>query len=312
MKQLIFTGCLATLICLQCCGGKMIKDNSADAAPAPTAAAESKIPVPVATDNLVIKDLKDLNGYWVGDFEPDTSVGGVRLRNEISGDVNKINISIDTIDGEKVSGHSVVAGNFRPFKGTLEKDGSIYKFSVKEPGDDKYDGAFDFSITEGDRFLNGTWKANNSIRISARKYNLSKKLFHYDANQKIEAYRYMDIDKKKAEAYKDDDGKTYTDTAYLSTTDDIDKYNPSADLLNKDQVANFKKADIIILRNSIYARHGYSFKKWQLREYFDEQPWYIPISTDVKAQLTPIEKQNISLLLRYEKHAKEYYDTFGR
>jgi hypothetical protein len=73
-----------------------------------------------------------------------------------------------------------------------------------------------------------------------------------------------------------------------------------------------KKADLFVLRNAIYARHGYSFKNQQLRAYFDQQPWYIPISTDIKSELTPIEKQNIALLMRYENNAKEYYDAFGR
>jgi len=313
MKLLLRLGCLACLIYLQSCGGSMIKNKSADSAQIVSKGPVGpKIPVPVATANLVIKDVKDLSGYWVGDFEADMSFKDARMRGETTSEVNKINISIDAIDGEKVSGHSIVAGNFRPFTGTVKKEGTIYEFSAKEPGDDKYDGAFTFNIAEGDSTLNGTWRANNKIRIPARKYSLKKRIFRYDANQKIEPYQFMDTGKKKAESYKNDDGKTYTDTVYLSTTDDVGKYNPSADVLTKEQVANLKKADILILRNSIYARHGYSFKKRPLREYFDVQEWYIPVSNDVKAELTPIEKQNITLLLRYEKNAKEYYDTFGR
>jgi len=291
----------------------MIKNKSSDTVKAAAkAGARTNIPVPVATDNLTIKDAKDLTGYWVGRFEADTNIEAVYAGDHRVWDyANKINISIDTIDSEKVIGHSIVAGNFRPFKGTMKKDGPTYKFSVKEPGDDKYDGAFSFSIAERDSVISGIWKANGRLRISARKYSLKKRLFNYNANQPID-YRFMDERKKKAQSYKDDDGKTYTDTAYLSTTDDIRKYNPSAGLLTKNQVANLKKADILILRNSIYARHGYSFKKLPLREYFDQQEWYIPISTNVTHELTPIEKQNITLLLRYEKNAKEYYDTFGR
>lgn len=313
MKLFLRLGCLACLIYLQSCGGSMIKNKAADSGQTVTkSVAHPKIPVPVATDNLVIKEEKDLTGYWVGDFEADMPVKDARMRGETTSEVNKINISIDAIDGEKVSGHSIVAGNFRPFTGTVKKEGTIYQFSAKEPGDDKYDGAFTFNIAEGDSALNGTWRANNNIRIPARKYSLTKKLFHYDAAQKIEPYQYMDMAREKDRNYKDEDGKTYSENSYLSTTEDVGKYNPSAEILSKEQVANFKKADILILRNSIYARHGYSFKKRPLREYFDEQPWYIPVSTDVKAELTPIEKQNITLLLRYEKNAKEYYDTFGR
>ena len=62
----------------------------------------------------------------------------------------------------------------------------------------------------------------------------------------------------------------------------------------------------------IYVRHGYSFKKRPLRVFFDPQSWYIPVFNNIKNNLTDIEKKNIKLLLRYEKNAKEYYDSFGR
>ena len=73
-----------------------------------------------------------------------------------------------------------------------------------------------------------------------------------------------------------------------------------------------KKGDLKIIRNTIYARHGYSFKNMPLRVFFDAQSWYIPMQIDIKSNLTRVEKENIKLLLRYEKNAVEYYDYFGR
>ena len=50
-----------------------------------------------------------------------------------------------------------------------------------------------------------------------------------------------------------------------------------------------------------------------MRYFFDSNiDWYIPISTDVRAELTELEKENIDLLKRYEEHAEQYYDHFGR
>lgn len=314
MKLLIRVGCLAALVYMQSCGGSMIKNNTADSAQKQAATpAAYKIPVPKATENLIVKDEKDLTGYWVGMFEADTSVKRVYVteRSENSY-VNKINISIDEIAGDKVSGHSVVAGNIRPFTGALTKEGGIFRFAVKEPGDDKYDGAFKFSINTGDSVLSGTWKANGKIRVPARKYQLTKKLFNYIPSLKLEPIQFVDWDKKKNIPIKADDGSTYNDISYLATTEDVDKYNASADVITKVQAANLKKADLFVLRNAIYARHGYSFKKPQLRMYFDQQSWYIPVSTDVRNELTGVEKKNIALLMRYEKNAKEYYDVFGR
>ena len=55
-----------------------------------------------------------------------------------------------------------------------------------------------------------------------------------------------------------------------------------------------------------------SFKNRPLRIFFDAQEWYIPVNIDIKSNLTEIEKENIQLLLKYEKNAVEYYDSFGR
>jgi preprotein translocase subunit SecG len=58
--------------------------------------------------------------------------------------------------------------------------------------------------------------------------------------------------------------------------------------------------DIIVMRNEIYARYGHIFtQSWELRDYFNSQPWYRPISTSVENQLTPLEKRNVQFLLEY-------------
>jgi hypothetical protein len=40
--------------------------------------------------------------------------------------------------------------------------------------------------------------------------------------------------------------------------------------------------------------------------------WYVPISTDVYAKLTAIEKKNIDLIKRYEEYAERNYQFFAR
>ena len=255
----------------------------------------------------------DLLGCWVGMFVPGKKVAEIVTGESYAWDFeNKINISIDKIDGGNVTGHSVVAGNYRPFSGIITKEKTIYKFVVKEPGDDKYDGVFQFYIDEADRKLTGTWKANNKIRIPVRRYTLEKKIFIYNAAIRLDHNdRFVDWIKKRKTAPGERGYGDY-DISYFTTTGEVYKYNASAQQLTTDQVANLKKADLFVLRNSIYARHGYSFKNQQLRAYFDRQEWYIPISTDIRKDLTAIEKKNIELLMRYENNAKEYYDAFGR
>jgi len=323
MKSALSIFGIVAVICLQGCGGSMIKHgdkDSGDSFPvdsskrAPDPVLSADYPAPKNTAGIVVKTKKDLNGYWVGKFKPDTDREPVAAGDRDVWDyANLINVSIDSITDDKVVGHSVVAGNYRPFSGMLQKVGSTYKFVVKEPGDDKYDGAFQFTITEGDSIVRGTWKATGNIKIPSRKYELTKRIFSYNPDNKLGYRRFVDWDKKvKTTSSNAEDDASYPDTAYYMTTEDVYKYNASTDILTTSQVANLKKPDIFILRNSIFARHGYSFKKQPLRVFFDHQPWYIPVSTDVRSYLTPLEKKNLELLLRYEKHASAYYDTFGR
>jgi hypothetical protein len=60
------------------------------------------------------------------------------------------------------------------------------------------------------------------------------------------------------------------------------------------------KYDLKIMRNEIYARHGYIFKTGEMKSYFAEQSWYRGQYDDVTSMLTSIEKQNAELIKKYE------------
>jgi hypothetical protein len=230
---------------------------------------------------------------------------------------NKINISIDQIIGDSVIGHSVVAGNDRPFHGRMmrDPDGALVGFHLREPGDDKYDGVFDFSIE--DELLSGSWEAYGELNVKYRRYQLERKTFVYDPEQDLERAKvFVDwtksTEKKVRMDYGDGEFEEWMRQEYVSATDAIYEVNASSQRLTKAEVENLKKGDLTIIRNTIYARHGYSFKNRPLRVFFDAQEWYIPVHTDIRADFTDLEKENIKLLLTYEKNAAEYYDSFGR
>ncbi len=318
MKHLAFPF-LTVLLAASC--SNAIKDSSQKPKEEPLQDSSPKIIVyaqpPAVTNNLSIVAKEDLYGFWVGMFEPDLGATGnnkahIRDSEKIFWDKsNKITIAIDSMaDDSSVYGHSVVAGNFRPFKGKYRYNGSLYTFEVSEPGDDKYDGAFSFSIKTGEDHIAGHWASYKPVEISKRKYSLSKKLFVYDPNAPLEDV-YLDWEQSRTtkNSY---EGQVFYDKTYFSTTERIFETNPSVTLLKAADIENFTKADIYILRNSIYAKHGYSFKKRALRVFFDSHDWYMPVYIDIKKELTDIEKANIKLLMRYEKNAEEYYDTFGR
>lgn len=268
-------------------------------------------PMLITSARVVMND-EDLYGYWVGDFQPDFKILGDEYQQNMIGDeVNKINISIDSFAGDEVFGHSVVAGLRRPFVGTKKKQDSLYSFEVKEPGDNKYDGVFLFSINKGDSVLKGTWTAYKTIKTSFRTFEVKKQFFQYNPDQVLE-YTYRDYSKTKSIKAYDEEDEEYLEDGMLSSTQKIFDYNPSKVILTESELRELTKGDLIILRNSIYAKHGYSFKKLSLRNYFDDMDWYMPVFVDIKSYLTEIEKTNIKNMLKHEKYAEEYYDVFGR
>lgn len=223
---------------------------------------------------------------------------------------NRITIFIDSLSGDMMYGRSVVAGNNRPFKGMYVKEGESYKAEVTEPGDDKYDGKFNFTVVidsknTNETFLKGTWKANDKkLDVTEREYNLEKKKFTYDPQNELP------VNIEWTELY--GSNPKFPDRVEQLTSEVV-KYNASTTELKKEDVQNLYKGDLEIIRNAIYARHGYSFKNRRVRFIFDRfVPWYMPVSTDVRNDLTELEKKNIDLLKRYEEHAEKYYDEYGR
>ncbi|MCC9016701.1 YARHG domain-containing protein [Flavobacterium lipolyticum] len=273
------------------------------------------------TTKDITKDLPkeirtDLYGSYVGDFtilERDTSKPAKENY------INKINIVIKRITSSKVTGQSIVAGNSRPLTGTMTTKGSTVHFILKEPGDDKNDGVFDFEI-KNDTLLTGIWVANNPKKeVSKRKFELIKKEFKYDPNVMLpKDGMYIDYENPREEQVTDlevEEGKeaeTYIEAVFRAASESIMTINSSTQKLKESDLKNLKKIDLEILRNTIFARHGLTFKTKTVRQFFDSVEWYIPVSDNVNNELTTTEKENIVLLKRFEKYAEDNYDSFGR
>jgi hypothetical protein len=241
-----------------------------------------------------------IEGFYAGGFEAEKENYD---NDNVPMTTNKINLSVDSFKDGKIYGHSVVAGNIRPFKGSYSVKEGTYEVEAKEPGDDQYDGMFSFSIDTQNERIKGKWFANNKkLAVPERSYYLSKATFSYDPGQELgnEDVRVFNVTGMEPESHE-------------HITQDAGKINASTTLLKKEDIQNMYKRDLEVMRNAIYARHGYSFKNREMRDFFDKNvSWYIPVSTDVSKELTELEKTNIALLKRYEKHAEAYYDDFGR
>ena len=201
-----------------------------------------------------------LIGSYVGDFG-----------------TNKITLLITKAVNDTLEGRSIVGGNDRPFTGVVKFVDGRYNVNAKEPGDDQYDGIFNFSIDDKQPdVVAGNWKPNKpDAHLGSKDFSLKRRAFVYLV--------------------------------------DVGQYpQGSKQLLTEDDVSNMLKGDLQTMRNEIFARHGYCFKRKNLREMFEDKDWYIPNTIDVKNDLTEIEKKNIALIKRYEKYAEENGDDYGR
>lgn len=268
--------------------------------PAPAATdGAAALPAPVQTPAAARQTDSPLLGSYVGFFQAKVYDTDQNITWS-----NKITVFLDSVQGEQLFGHSVVAGNVRPFSGTLRREGGQYVAAVREPGDDQYDGVFSMTIGADGQMIKGTWQAYKKLGVSERQYELKRRRFQYDPGLDLPE------DAGWADLYNTYDERTGK-AEFLTL--DVTRYNASARLLKKEEVENLYKADLEVIRNAIYARHGYSFKNRRMRYVFDGYvDWYMPVSVDIRGELTDIEKQNIELLKRYEQHAERYYDQYGR
>lgn len=187
---------------------------------------------------------------------------------------HRITVCLQNVLGQTVNGYSVVTGNVRAFSGSLVDNPRAFEVHAREPGDDKNDGRFVFEYRPDIGRLSGTWTPNDP-HLAKVDFDLVRRNFQYDPKQ--------------------------------------GKYpQASTRLLKKSDVENVRPEDLRIMRNEIYARHGYTFRLTDMRDYFDQQDWYMPISMNVSTQLTPLESKNETLIKRYEDYGTEHYDAFGR
>ncbi len=71
--------------------------------------------------------------------------------------------------------------------------------------------------------------------------------------------------------------------------------------LTREELSSFSDAELKLMRNEIFARHGYIFKTDAMNRYFSRQPWYRPQSDNVIDRLSPIELANVTTIKAAEK-----------
>lgn len=76
-------------------------------------------------------------------------------------------------------------------------------------------------------------------------------------------------------------------------------YHEVIDKGNEDYLYNFTPRELAIIRNTLYARRGYKFKKKIYQNYFGEKSWYTPTTSNQNI-LTRDEERLANIIKRYE------------
>ncbi|WP_443937831.1 YARHG domain-containing protein [Pedobacter sp. MW01-1-1] len=268
----------------------------------------------ISNDEVIEEEIhKELYGSWVGYFGYGEDKWGYT-----DGDYtvqDKLNIIIKRITKDKVVAQYFVEGK------RYQLEGKFYEadmgFILDEPSEAKRAGRFTFKLFKDS--LVGTWVPfDNSLDIPNREYKLAKKEFAYNAELMLPSEEsYVDWGNEKRISTYDtlDDGTIDTFINVFSrsaSSESVAKLNASTTLLTEQDLKNLKKLELEIIKNTVYARHGYAFQKETFRRFFDPVEWYIPLKTNVDSELTSVENKNVKIIDRFIKYAEDNYDAFGR
>lgn len=73
-------------------------------------------------------------------------------------------------------------------------------------------------------------------------------------------------------------------------------------ILDREELLKMNKSNLDIIRNEIFADHGYIFKTNKWKDYFSDKSWYTPIYDNVNDRLTIIERINLNNILEITSH----------
>ena len=103
----------------------------------------------------------------------------------------------------------------------------------------------------------------------------------------------------------EDQSHSYSDTGEISVqySSASDDYNLSSHRLTEEDLYGKSNRELEILRNMIYARHGYRFKRDDLYNYFSQFSWYHAETSDMSVaynRMSETEKYNVDFIKKHE------------
>ena len=76
-------------------------------------------------------------------------------------------------------------------------------------------------------------------------------------------------------------------------------------LLYGNELNTYSPQMLRVMRNSIFAHHGYVFQSADLKDYFSREPWYKPVNNNGSMKLSLLEQLNVDLIKMREAELKK-------
>lgn len=86
-----------------------------------------------------------------------------------------------------------------------------------------------------------------------------------------------------------------------SYTNDVFMFPSDKEYISEDYLRYKSKDEVAMIRNEIYARHGYVFNTEPYKSYFESQEWYTPNYNFDDSLFNAIEKANKDFIVEYEE-----------
>ena len=102
------------------------------------------------------------------------------------------------------------------------------------------------------------------------------------------------------EDYYDDDYEDEYDDDYYDDEDDY-LFPSDSEYITSDYLDGLTRDEVALVRNEIYARHGYVFQTEPFKTYFGNKDWYYPDESFSESDFNSIEKANKDFIVKYEK-----------
>lgn len=243
-------------------------------------------------------DADKLVGLWQRTVEKDDVTYIESYNFEGKSTDNKITYSL--LPTDKIHVGYIVEGTWE-----VDKKGKLKIFENTE----SLVPAYDFN-NQNNNFLMEISQYLSMLKLNIERQN--EEMTFSDVEYKFENGELILITASSLNNYQEGDLKAYASLLAMAKRDignfknnSINSDYPNYDWLSERE-ATYEDLDgksdkeLRIMRNYIFARHGYMFRSQDLQEYFSNYPWYSPRYSDVTRDLNSIEMSNIEYIKRFE------------